>query len=185
MGIIDLFQRIDDMYGLSPEEQREAENTIEAEVDAVNAHVSREAKGSKEPQITTADVAEKAKEASERTDVVGWMSQNIPAFRECDDWKDVAKIVSRETVKVQKEMFFIEVFAGGVCLIVIDRVSPFGRFILGPLMINIGYSHSEFLKKFVPKNAVDSMSKVEVGRARGEKPAPDRDKDKDRDRDRG
>ena len=167
--IFGLFEEVDKAFGLTPAEEREIRDAVEQGAQTSTQEVLRQAPELREQDglVTPSVIRDKAEEAGSRTDVVGVMAAKIPAFSSCNDWKDIARVIGREGFKIYKEMFFIQVFAGGICLVVIDNVTPVGKFVVGPILVKIGYENSSFLRRFAPKSAVDQMTKVDIGKAKG------------------
>lgn len=120
-----------------------------------------------EAQAQGIDIEEN--DASEAFDQVDEVIQNEDSFDEVQSetgffkgfssWKELLQEVGRETRNAQKQVFYVECFGAGVFLVIADNVTPVGKFVLGPLLINYGYSNSEFLKKRIGEERISKYTK--------------------------
>ena len=121
----------------------------------------------KEAQAQGVDIEEE--DASEAFDQVDEVIQNEDSFDEVQNetgffrgfnsWKELLQQVGRETRNAQKQVFYVECFGAGVFLVIADNVTPLGKFVIGPLLINYGYSNSKFLQDRIGEDKVSKYRK--------------------------
>ncbi len=120
-----------------------------------------------EAQFQGIDVDEE--DASEAFDQVDEVIQNEESFDEVkrktgffrgfSSWNELLQQVGKETCNAQKQIFYVQCFGAGVFLVIADDVSPLGKFVVGPLLINYGYSNSKFLQDRIGEDKVSKYRK--------------------------
>lgn len=134
--IFGFFEKVDKVFGL--------EEKIREEVVSAVANLNTN-------DVTPEDIEEQQEQVANRQSTAEYIGERVPILNGCKTWKDIGKVAVKKGWEAQKEVFFIQVFAGGILLVGLDNVSLAGRLILGPAMIKIGYQKSQLLQRYTPE----------------------------------
>lgn len=132
-NLIEIFRKVDEMFGWDKEIEQEINET-------------REYSFSKE------DILDQQQEVSKNNGVATFLGERIPALNGCETWGEIGQVFKREGWKGLKDVFYLQVFAGGILLVMGESVIPSQKPIIGPWMIKTGYQKCELFRKYDLKN---------------------------------
>lgn len=106
-------------------------------------------------------IVEKEKEKPENLTKI---QQHLGVFKECNNWKEVGDKVGKAVIEWQKERMVIGLVVAGVVVAVVEP-TPVMEFLVGPALVAVGWEHSKYLKKVVPKELISKFMKIDPVKA--------------------
>lgn len=96
-----------------------------------------------------------------------FLGNRIPALNGCNTWRDIGKKFVKEGWEGLKEVFFLQIFAGGVFLLIIENTTPSVKYVIGPKLIEIGYKNNKLLQRYTPQKIAEMFPEADFTQVKG------------------
>lgn len=114
--------------------------------------------------FTPQEIDKIVEDQKEKPENLSKIQQHLGVFKECNSWKEVGDKVGKAVIEWQKERMIIGLVVAGVVVAVVEP-TPIMEHLVGPALVTVGWEHSKYLKKIVPKELVSKFMRIDPVKA--------------------
>ena len=137
---------------------------IKIATDRINTSIEENPETKGQASFTPEQVDSIVEEHKEKPENLTKIQETLGVFKECNSWKEVGDKVGKDVLEWQKERMLIGLVVAGVGVAVVDRTSIIGS-LVGQALVSVGWEHSKYLKKVIPKELVSKFMKIDPVKA--------------------
>jgi len=132
--------------------------------ETINTAIETNPETKGQTQFKVEQIDEIVEEHKEKPENLTKIQEHLGIFKDCNDWKEVGNKVGKAVIEWQKERMLIGLVVAGVVVAVVEP-TPIMEFLVGPALVTVGWEHSKYLKKIVPKEVVTRFMRIDPVKA--------------------
>lgn len=139
-------------------------NYTQIVTDTINSSIRENPETREQTPFKDEQIDQIVQEHKEKPENLTKIQEHLGIFKDCNDWKEVGNKVGKAVIEWQKERMLIGLVVAGVVVAVVEP-TPIMEFLVGPALVTVGWEHSKYLKKIVPKEVVTRFMRIDPVKA--------------------